>query len=401
MAGIGALAIGYLFSQFYRSFLAVLTPVLGTELGATKADLSAASGAWFIAFALAQFGVGVALDRWGPRRTAAVLLALGGGGGAFVFASAQSPFAVILAMALIGIGCAPVLMAALVVYARRFSPARFAVLASWTVAFGTLGNVIGAAPLANAAEAFGWRPVMAGLGVLTILTALAILVLLRDPEAPEHPTGGNAGFGGFLELLRMPVFWAILPMAALHYTPSAGIRGLWAGPYAADIYGANALEIGQVTLFMALSMAAGAFLYGPLDVALNTRKWIVATGSAISAATLLLLVLHPAPGIVASTAALMVLGVCGGGYGLIMAHGRAFVPAHLTGRGVTLLNFFSIGGVGVMQFGSGALVSAWPASEPANAYSALFALFGGTLLLALLPYLFAKDAPPRPASPSA
>jgi hypothetical protein len=42
MAGIAALAIAYVLSQFYRSFLAVLTPVLTAELGATKTDLSLA-----------------------------------------------------------------------------------------------------------------------------------------------------------------------------------------------------------------------------------------------------------------------------------------------------------------------------------------------------------------------
>ena len=72
MAGIAALAIGYVLSQFYRSFMAVLTPVLTGELGMTKVELSAASGAWFIAFALMQFAVGVSLDRLGPRRTASI-----------------------------------------------------------------------------------------------------------------------------------------------------------------------------------------------------------------------------------------------------------------------------------------------------------------------------------------
>ena len=74
-------------------------------------------------------------------------------------------------MALIGIGCSPVLMGVVFIFARSYSPARLAVLASWTIAFGTAGNVIGAAPLANAAEAFGWRPVIAALGIFTLLTA--------------------------------------------------------------------------------------------------------------------------------------------------------------------------------------------------------------------------------------
>ena len=166
MAGIAALAIGYVLSQFYRSFMAVLTPVLTAELGMTKVELSVASGAWFIAFALAQFAVGVSLDRFGPRRTASIAARRRRRRRArSCFRIATAPWMVIAAMALIGIGCAPVLMASLFIFARNYSPARFAVLASWTIAFGTAGNVIGASPLANAAEAFGWRPVMAALGV--------------------------------------------------------------------------------------------------------------------------------------------------------------------------------------------------------------------------------------------
>ena len=68
--------------------------------------------------------------------------------------------------------------------------------------------------------------------------------------------------------------WPIIPLTALNYAPAAGIRGLWAGPYLADVYGADALLIGRATLFMALAMIAGSFLYGPLDTIFRTRKCI-------------------------------------------------------------------------------------------------------------------------------
>ena len=48
MAGITALAIAYVLSQFYRSFLAGSTPALTTELGATKARASVRLGAHFL-----------------------------------------------------------------------------------------------------------------------------------------------------------------------------------------------------------------------------------------------------------------------------------------------------------------------------------------------------------------
>jgi sugar phosphate permease len=396
MAGIAALAIGYVLSQFYRSFMAVLTPILTIEIGMTKAELSIASGAWFIAFALAQFAIGVSLDRWGPKRTASILLGVCGGGGALLFSMAVEPWMVICAMALIGLGCAPVLMSILVIFAHNYPPARFAVLASWAVAFGTAGNVIGASPLANAAEAFGWRFVLVVLACFTVMTALAVYALVRDP--PRHHESSGSGFSGYVELFRLRVLWPIIPLTALNYAPASGIRGLWAGPYLSDVYGADVILIGQVTFFMALAMVAGSFLYGPLDVIFKTRKWVAVVGNTASLLVLAYLAFVPVPGIFETAAALVVIGVAGGSYALLMAHARAFVPRHLTGRGVTLMNFFSIGGVGIMQFMTGGVVTASTTPDnPATAYTALFLFYLVTLGFALAIYLAARDAKPEQA----
>lgn len=395
MAGIAALAVAYVLSQFYRSFMAVLTPVLTTELGMSKVDLSVASGAWFAMFALAQFAVGIWLDRFGPRRTASIMLGVFAGCGALLFSAASAPWMVVAAMALIGLGCAPVLMSALFIYARNYSPGRFAVLASWTIAFGTAGNVIGAAPLAEAAQIFGWRTAMVALGIFTVATAGAVFVFVRDPARPEGATG-SVGLSGYAELLRIRWLWPLMPLTALNYAPATGIRGLWSGPYLADVYGADSLLIGEVTMLMALAMVGGAFLYGPLDQIFRTRKWVAVSGNTVTVLTLVVFALHPMPGIAASTLLLVVIGLAGGSYGLLMAHARAFVPAHLTGRGVTLMNFFSIGGVGMMQFATGGVVTAWSVpGEPTSGYVALFAFYAIMVGLALLIYLFSRDAKPE------
>ncbi len=398
MAGLVALALAYMLSQFYRSFMAVLTPALTAELGATKADLSLASGMFFIAFALAQFPVGVWLDRHGPRITAASILALCGGGGALLFAVAREPWMITLAMTLLGLGCAPVLMASLFIFARIYSPARFAVLTSWLVAFGTAGNVIGASPLAQAADAFGWRTVMTGLAAASVLVAIAAFLLVRDPKAPEDARPGNSGMGGYMELLRIRALWPIIPLTAVNYAPAVGIRGLWAGPYLTDIYAANTLMIGSVTLFMAIAMVVGAFVYGPLDTLFGTRKWVAVVGNSIAVAAFAFLALSVGGSIDADTAAFVVIGITGCGYGLLMAHARAFFPPHLVGRGVTLMNFFAIGGIGVMQFATGWLVSTAQAGGLPSAYAALFWFYAICLALAIILYLWAQDAPPERAT---
>lgn len=390
MIDIVVLFVAYLLSQFYRSFLAVLTPDLQAELGVTPSDLSWAVGVWFLAFAATQVPVGVLLDRIGPRRTLGWALMLGGGGGALLFSAAQGRWGLIAGMALLGSGCAPMLTSGMFLFARRFDPARFATLTGLMIGVGSLGNVASAAPFAFAADAFGWRASMAALGGCAAVLALALLALIRDPpRVAQSP--GSAGLGGFWELLRMPVFWPLLPVALANYSVSAGIRGLWAGPYLQDVHGFDALAIGAATTWMALAMAAGNFAYGPLDRVLGTRKWLIFFGNGAGAACTAALAVA-APGPTTAVALLAALGFLGSSYAVLSAHFRAFVPPRLMGRGVTLSNIFGIGGVGLGQFASGAFFDA-AGGGPAG-HDAVFLWYSGALAAALAVYLFSRDARP-------
>ncbi len=382
---------GYVLSQFYRAFLAVLAPVLKAEIGASASDLALSSGIWFLTFALMQIPVGIALDRIGPRLTTSVLLALGGGGGALVFALAQGPGAIQLAMALIGIGCSPVLMSSYYIFARIYSPAVFGTLAGAVIGVGSLGNILGAAPLAWLVEAVGWRETLFGLSAVTVAVATALFVFVKNPPKASLPSTGS---GSLLDLFRIPGIWAILPLMAVAYAPAASIRGLWAGAYLAQVFGADAARIGTSTLVMALAMVAGNFAYGPLDRIFRTQKWVVFTGNLLCAAMLGLLSAFPGAGIWTATILLAAVGFFGASFPAIMAHGRSFFPPHLVGRGVTFLNMFGIGGAGILQFSSGGFERWMQGSggPPAASFSALFLFFLVPLAAGLALYLFSRDA---------
>ena len=386
--GLSVLCIGYVLSQFYRAFLAVLTEVLGRDIGATADDLAVASGLWFLAFAAMQIPVGWALDRIGPRRTASVLLFLGGGCGALLFAAATQPAHINVAMMLIGVGCSPVLMASYFIFAREFPPVQFATLAALMLGVGSIGNLVASYPMALATELFGWRLSLVWLACLSIAVAIGIYLTVRDP-APAS----DAQEGSLLDLLRMPVLWTIFPMMIVAYAPSAAIRGLWMGPYLIDVHGLTTAQVGQATLVMGVAMILGTFAYGPLDRLFGTRKWVVLLGNLVCAASILCLAATVQSSAVLAIALCAALGFFGATFPVIIAHARAFFPPALAGRGVTLMNLFGIGGVGLLQFASGSLHSAvFAASGAVSANAALFALFGLTLLLGCAIYLFSRDA---------
>lgn len=384
--GIAVLILGYMLSQFYRAFLAVLAPALEADIGATPEDLSYASGLWFLVFAAMQIPVGEALDRFGPRLTTVILFALGGAGGALLFAVAQGPAHIAWAMVLIGIGCSPVLMASYYIFARVYPPAVFATLAGIVLGLGSIGNIASSVPMALAVDALGWRATLLGLAVLTLVVAILIWVFVTDPSRVE-----SARRGSVLDLLRLPALWLILPMMFVNYAAAAGIRGLWAGPYADEVFGANTTTIGTVTLLMGIAMILGNFAYGPMDRWFGTRKWVVFTGNALGAVALLSLWAMPASGLWFSAALLAAVGLFGASFPVLIAHGRAFCPDHLAGRGVTLLNLFGIAGVGMMQVVTGRVYAAGQGGEPAEPFAQIFGIYAALLGVGLLIYLFARD----------
>ncbi|SEJ17781.1 Sugar phosphate permease [Pseudooceanicola nitratireducens] len=373
------LVIAYVLSQFFRSFLPVLTNVLETDIGADAADLSLASGMWFLVFAAMQIPVGWALDQLGPRRTSGWLLLIGGGGGAALFALAQAPWQIVVAMGLIGVGCSPVLMASYYILARVYPAAMFATFAALIIAFGQAGNLAGSLPLALAVELLGWRLSLGVLALASVLVALLLLRLVIDP-----PPVQDAPRGSLLDVLKIRGLWLILPLTMVNYAPAAGMRGMWAGPFFAETYGADARLIGYATLIMATAMILGTFVYGPLDRIFGTRKWINVTGATISVGLVCWLAVAPPSGLWYAAALFAVIGMVLSNYPMLMAHGRAFLPPHLVGRGVTLMNLFSIGGAGLAQVITGPIYAG-------GGFVPVFLFYAGAQSIGLLIYLMSRD----------
>jgi predicted MFS family arabinose efflux permease len=373
---------------FVSDFLAVIAPELAGELSLDPQALGNLQAFWIAGFVVMQAPVGWALDTIGPRRTVASLM-LAAVAGALLFAVAQTAFQLNLAMILIGVGCGSIFMGAIYVFGRVNRPEQFALLCSWLLGIGTAGNLLAASPLAFVAQSIGWRGAMIGMAGTTAVSAVSVFLLIRDPE--RIVTHGTRGFwSGVGDILAIRALWPLLPLTAVSYAVVLGERGLWAGPYFAEVHGLEQVARGNALLVMAGAMSVGALLYGPLDRLLGTRKWIVAPGALLTAIGFVALAtLDLSLG--GATAVMGLIGAFGMSYGVLMAHGRSFVPDHLLGRGITLLNILFIGGAGILQPVSGAFMSAITGRSPAEAYASLHLAFGLLLIAALAVYIFARD----------
>jgi hypothetical protein len=91
--------------------------------------------------------------------------------------------------------------------------------------------------------------------------------------------------------------------------------------------------------------------------------------------------------------AVALIGAFGTTYAVLMAHGRTFLPDHLLGRGITLMNFTFMTGTAIVQLISGRVVDALKAAghSSADVFATLHLGFGIALLLATLVYLTARE----------
>lgn len=388
-AGIWVLVLGYTLSQFYRAFLTVLSSDLREELGATPGDLAVSSGMWFVGFAVMQVPVGRWLDQVGPRRTASGMM-VAAALGAAIFAMAQAPWHLHLAMALIGVGCAPALMSAYYIFARNFSVREFGTLAGTFVAVGALGNLLSATPLVAVTEAIGWRATLWGMFAVTLLVAVVEWLVVKDPERLDaaHPQGRLS------DILRLRALWFILPLFAVIYGVSAAIRGLWAGPYLEDVFAASNATVGNAALLMGITMVLGNYFAGPVMQMTGSVRRTILVGATASVAVTGALWLFAAQSLALSVTLLALVGLSGASYVLLISHGRAFLPQHLVGRGMTFLNMVSIGGTGLLQFGSRPVFQ-WASAQgnPAAAYATVFLFFTIPLAIGLGFYFLTPEAP--------
>lgn len=398
---VAVLGLTYVLSQFLRTSNAVIAPQLMSEVGLGPADLGLLTGAFFLAFALVQVPVGIMLDRYGPRRVIALFMLLNVAG-ALLFATGESLDQLILARALMGVGCAPALMGAYVVFARWFEPSRFGTLSGYQLGIGNMGIILATVPLALAVETVGWRWSIGGTGLWAAVFALVIFVVIRDAP-PGHPIERRApetlgqnlkDVGAVLADRRL---WPLMPLQCVGYASTAAILTLWSGPYLADIHGLDTLGRGNVLLLMALGSIAGALGFGPLDRVFNSRKRVVMIGAAGAVVVFATLAALPHPGLALIVTLFIALAVTTGYMLMLMVHIRSFFPDHMVGRGMTLANMINMGGVALIQFASGALLEGLQGANamPGEAdYRAVFAFLGGIVLVALAIYTLSRDRPP-------
>ncbi len=392
---VGTLGGAYGISQFLRNSIGVIAPNLATELHLSASEIGVLSSVFFFSFAAAQIPLGLALDHYGPRRCMLVCAAVAVAG-ALLFAWAPSPAWLISARVLMGLGASCYFMAPLALYAKRFPPDRFATVASFQYGLGTLGTLLATAPFAWAVAAIGWRACFILIAVAMLAAGVLIAIVIRrdQPVAGQGSTTLRESVIGMLAATRVRSFWPLFAMQFVTYSSFVIVVGLWGGPYLTHIYGYSLTERGNMLLVAVVFQVIAALIWGPSDRWFRSYKVPVMLGALLTAATMASAAIIG----VFSSAGLMIwfvaVGFATGYLPVAIAHGKSLFPPELVGRGITLLNIATMGGVFVSQSVTGFLIDLFPAAGEGyalDAYRSVFAFQTIVILLGCLAYFYSYD----------
>lgn len=390
-------AAGYFMSYALRSVNAVIAPELVREFALSNAQLGSLSSAYFLAFAALQLPLGVALDRFGSRRTDSGLL-LFAALGCVLFATAQGATSLWLGRALIGAGVAGGLMAPLRAFRFWYAPARQQQLVAWMLVAGTLGALSTTVPVRLAMPAIGWRGVFWLAAVLLVLASAAIWNLLpRGERAGQADPGGGALWRGYREVFTSRYLWRFAVVGIVIHASFISLQSLWAGPWFVTVLEMSPVQAAE-TLFIFNLVLMFAFLaLGWVVPRIERRGWSVLQVVSIGSA----LVLAVQVGIGVSGGAIAVvlwlaLAVLVTHYTLIQTHVSLSFPEHLTGRAFTAYNLLTFTGIFASQSIFGWIVDTvrqFVSSEP-QAFRAAWLIWVGVEMVALAVLLFWRVPPP-------
>lgn len=370
-------ALAHFVSYLYRCMNAVVYPDLVRDVGLTANTLGLLTGAYFIAFAVAQLPVGVALDRFGPRKVQLPMLLVATLGG-FLFSQAQSLTGLLVARALIGLGVAASLMAAIKACSQWLPPQRLPLSTAVLLAVGGMGAMTATAPLQMVLDQVGWRGAFVGMAIATALVCLLIFALVPEhPNRPQHVSlTGMAQ--SIAQLYRNPSFWRLSLCTLFSSATYMAVQSLWIGPWLRDVGHLPRADVANILLAGTLAMVLGSLGFGWVTDYLRRYRiqpsLVCGTGVALFLLFqgLMLLGNSVNPWLLAT--GFSFFGTAGAMNYAIVAQS---VPLQLTGRVSTCFNLLIFVATFAIQWGLGAVINAWTPVDgqyPEAAYRTALAL---------------------------
>ncbi|KAA0874446.1 MFS transporter [Nitrincola tapanii] len=375
-------ALGYYLSYLLRTVNAVISPDLTSELGLSAADLGLLTSVYFLTFGLAQIPLGIALDRYGPKRVLGSLLLLAGIG-SIAFALGDTRQHLTLARGLIGLGVSACLMASLKGFALWYPPERQSSMTGFIMAAGALGALTASTPMEALLPHLGWRGVFGLIAGLSFALSITVFITLPgDAEHRSHDTLKQT-LRSIGTIFCSPTFLRFAGSATFFTGGFMALQSLWAVPWLMQVNGLSLNQAAYYLMTLNLGMLLGQLSIGFFGTRLSqggvTPLNLMQFGYAAMLGVQLLILIQIGPTLLLW----FLLGILSAANAQTYIATAVHFPKSAFGRVSTAINLMAFAGAFIVQWGLGIALDTLQSME----YSMSLALkiaFAGLMLIQAL-----------------
>jgi len=276
--------VAYVAAVVHRSSFGVAGLVASDRFHVDSTTLSLFVVIQLATYAAMQLPVGVAVDRWGPRRTltiGSVTMAVG----QLVMTFAPTVHIALAARVLIGSGDAAIFVSAVRLVATWFDRRRVPLLTQLTGITGQLGQIITAIPFTLVLHRYGWTAAFGALVVLGAGASLVVRLGVRDTPDGTPPAAGPSRLAGLADTVRHPGTWLGFWSHMLGGVSGNVVVLMWGVPFLVQGQGLTPTQAGALlTVNVVVGIVAGPFIGEYTARHPVRRSWAVL---AVAAATTL------------------------------------------------------------------------------------------------------------------
>lgn len=287
--------------MFYKYALEVSPSVMNTTLmkafNIGGVELGNLAACYFYAYLFLMIPAGLLLDRFGPRKTTTIAIAVCAVG-SMVFAAADTVMVAGIGRFLTGAGAAFAAVNCLKLIANWFPFRQFALMTGLMMTIAMLGAVGGQAPLAAFVDALEWRQAMQTIGIAGLGLALVFWVVVRD-RAPDHVrerhiVSTKISLKESLKLIfKNSQSWWLSVYSGFAFAPVMVFGGLWGVSFMAEAYGLSSNMAAQTVSLIFIGFAVGAPIFGWFSDWIGKRRIVMMIGTIVSLLTISIVIYLP------------------------------------------------------------------------------------------------------------
>lgn len=299
------------------------------------------SGIYYIGYSLLHMPIGIALDRFGPKKVLPLCMMLTSIG-SLPLIMAENWLYPLMGRFLIGVGSSASILGAFKIIRMGFREEHFTRMLSLSVTIGLLGAIYGGGPVAYMKENLGYENVLMLLVASGIV--LALISYLSIPKLA--PTTSASVLTDLKIVFSNKKVVSLCLFAGLMVGPLEGFADVWGAEFLKKVYGFESVKSGYLTSLIFVGMCFGAPILSFVAEKTNSYMGSI-TGAALIMCFVFAALLSEMLDMFSISIGFIIVGICCAYQILAIYKASTYVPEHASSLTTSVANMI------IMVFGYG------------------------------------------------